>query len=63
MINQTFIESIARALLQGLAGFLVSKGVIDASAMDVVVGSGVSIAALVWSWFARGKPTQPPSQG
>lgn len=50
-----FINSIVRAGLQGLAGALVAKGIVDASITEPLVGAGLSIAGLVWSYFAHRK--------
>ena len=65
MINQAFVESLVRAGMQVLAGYLIGRGVIDASAAEGLVGGGVSIAAVIWSWLTHvgSNQTLPPAQG
>jgi hypothetical protein len=56
MFNQAFVQSVARALLQMAAGYLVSKGVVDASGSDAVVGTGLSLIGVLWSYFTHATP-------
>ena len=60
MFNQAFVQSIARALLQMAAGYLVTKGIVEASATEGVVGTGLALIGGLWSYFTH---TAPPEQG
>ena len=57
-MNENFVQSMARAVLQMVAGYLVAKGAIDASGAEAAVGGLVSIVGAVWSWFTH-KDTPP----
>lgn len=43
------IQVIARAILQGLAGILVSKGVLDGTGAETLIGAVLGIGSVVWS--------------
>ena len=55
-MNIDFINSLVRAGMQALAGILVAKGIADASVTEPLIGVGLSIAGLVWSYFTHQKP-------
>lgn len=52
-MNIDFLNSMIRAAMQMVAGYLVTKGMADASIVEPLTGAGVSIAALVWSYFTH----------
>ena len=52
-MNWDNLQVIVRAVLQGVAGILVSKGVVDASGAEGLVGGLISIASVVWSLFHK----------
>lgn len=58
MINESFVQSMARALLQMVAGYLVGKGALDASGAETGVGAAVSLIGVLWSYFTH-KNTPP----
>ena len=49
------VLSVTRHAGQLLAGYLISKGVIDASMTETVIGVLVSIATLGWFFYAKKK--------
>ena len=59
MLNQDFVQSMARAVLQMAAGYLVSKGIVEASAQEAVVGGCLTLVGVVWSYFTH--QDQPPA--
>ena len=58
MLNSAFIQSMARALLQMAAGYLVSKGIVEASAQEGVVGTGLALIGGLWSYFTHAVPAK-----
>ena len=52
-MNLEFVNSMIRAAMQMVAGYLITKGMADASITEPLTCAGVSIAALVWSFFAH----------
>ena len=58
-MNVDFVQSMARAILQLAAGYLVGKGAIDASGAELAIGSAVSLVGVIWSWFTH--TTTPPA--
>lgn len=51
-----FAFSVVRALLQAGGAILISKGIADQGAVDAIIGGGMSLGALVWSYFTHAKP-------
>jgi hypothetical protein len=49
------VLSVTRHIGQLLAGYLVSKGVIDGSMTETVIGALVSIATLGWYFYSKKK--------
>jgi len=49
------IQVIVRALLQGVAGVLVAKGVVDAAGSETLIGAVLSIGSVVWSMSHKKK--------
>jgi len=49
------IGSLVRHGMQLLAGYLVSKGIIDESMSETIIGLGASVAALVWYFWNKSK--------
>lgn len=58
------IQVIARAILQGLAGILVSKGLIDGAGAETLIGAVLGIGSVVWSLINKKQllNTPAPSQ-
>lgn len=58
------IQVIARAVLQGLSGILVSKGLIDDAMSAVLVGALLSLGSVAWSLVNKKQllNTPPPAQ-
>ena len=58
------IQVIARALLQGVAGILVGKGVLDGAGAETLIGSLLAIGSVVWSLVNKKTllNTPPPAQ-
>ena len=56
------IQQIVRIVMQILAGFLVGQGLITESMTEMVIGAGVSVAALVWwiFWERHREGAKPP---
>ena len=59
MLNENFVQSMARALLQMAAGYLVSKGIVESSAQEGVVGGCLTLIGVLWSYFTH--KDQPPA--
>lgn len=51
----TFLPTLRHVFQYG-AGFLTSKGVIDGSLEETVVGIGVGVVTLVWWFVTKQKP-------
>jgi hypothetical protein len=58
------IQVIARAILQGLAGILVSKGLLDGAGAETLIGAVLGIGSVVWSLVNKKQllntPPPPP---
>lgn len=52
------IGGFVRALLAGLGGILVGKGVADDATVETVAGAGAVIVTAIWSWWAKRKAAQ-----
>lgn len=53
MFTQDRILGIVRHLLTTFGGVLVSKGTIDAGQLEIIAGSLVALAGVVWSVLAK----------
>lgn len=53
------IMPVIRHVGQFVAGFFVSKGLIEGSMEEVVAGGVVGIIALAWYWFTKKNPVEP----
>lgn len=52
------VAGIVRAVIAALGGYLVGKGVTDAATVTAVAGAMATVAAAVWSVYAKkGEPT------
>lgn len=49
------ISGVVRAVVAFLGGFLVSKGLVDAATLTAVAGALATLAAAVWSVYAKRK--------
>jgi hypothetical protein len=55
MITRDQIESLVRHGLTITAGILVAKGFIDESIVPEIIGLGLTIVAIVWSFKSKTK--------
>lgn len=49
------IMGVARALLAAGGGYLVSRGLIDPTQLETVIGAVLTVGAAVWSIIAKKK--------
>ena len=49
-MNRDQVNSFVRAGLQAAAGVLVAKGLLDTSVVEPLIGVGLALVGLVWSW-------------
>jgi len=47
------IQVVVRAVLQGVAGVLVAKGIIDGSGAETIVAALLSLGSVAWSMFHK----------
>lgn len=50
-MNADIIQSVARAVLNVVAGILVAKGIATESAAEQLVGALATVSTLVWSMY------------
>lgn len=55
-MNKAAILGFLRHVLTYGGGFLTSKGIVDASSAESLVGGAVAVAGLVWSVIEKRKP-------
>lgn len=53
MNTNAAVGSLARHALTVAATYLVSNGMIDAAQAEIVVGIGMGVVALAWSFFEK----------
>lgn len=58
MFNSDFILSMVRHLLTLGAGVLVTKGTIDQSTAEQLVGAVMTIGVAAWSWIHHVGPSK-----
>ena len=44
---------IVRTIVSALGGYLVGKGIVDASTMTSIAGAAATVATAVWSVYAK----------
>jgi len=49
------INGVVRAVLSAVGGYLVGQGIVDAATATSVVGAVATLAAVVWSIYAKRK--------
>jgi hypothetical protein len=59
-MNKDVILGIVRHVLTGVGGYFIAKGAIDAAAVELLVGSVITIAGVIWSILDK-KPATPPT--
>ena len=59
-MNWEMIAGLLRHLLGFGGAYLVSRGLVDAETLNAAIGGVISIGALLWSVWAKRKPTAVP---
>jgi hypothetical protein len=54
-MNKEQVLGIARHILTAVGGVFVSKGTVDGSELEVIVGAVVALAGVIWSVVAKNK--------
>lgn len=54
-MDKEVVSGVVRHILTALGGVLVSKGVIEAGQVEMLVGSLVGIIGVAWSIYAKKK--------
>jgi hypothetical protein len=52
------IMGIVRAVLAGLGGYLVAKGVIDEGTLNTIIGAIITLITAVWSVASKRKTVE-----
>jgi hypothetical protein len=52
------IMGIVRAVLAGLGGYLVAKGVIDEATLNTIIGAVITLITAVWSVASKRKTVE-----
>ena len=52
------VAGIVRAVIAAVGGYLVGKGLTDAATVTAVAGAAATLAAAVWSVYAKKAPKE-----
>lgn len=60
LIPKELVQSFIRHALTTVGGIMLSKGWIDQSMVDSLIGLGVGGAGILWAYFTHTKPPAGP---
>lgn len=57
-MSQEQIAGIVRHFLSGIGAVLAAKGVVDESGVQLLIGAGVAVVGVIWSFVSKKKPVE-----